>query len=513
MSYIFSSSTLPIGYSIVGSDLVIASDAPVFNGVITIVLTDGVTTVSQTISINGSDTTVSPVDTEIINLSSETGYSATFQAVVITVAKVISAIGSNDSFSLSSMLSLLSAMGFSDSFVLRAIAAIPAIARGGQSRTIGGLQFIVPVGPAISRGGQSRMIGDLQFVPPSGLIGRSRGGQSRTIGGLMAISIQQGSLLTMAAGDVTSLSAQITVDSSTVGVSQAVTWSIVSGTYSGYGSISASGVLTTTNGSYQYGDATFVVRVTSVAVPTLTKTIAIYAIDRFTGIQVTPSASSVAAGAVLTIGSLLQGVGSNLNGSNVSLISVAVSQDSAAPVTLSGNSVTYTAGSTTGTINIVSTFFYPAGNYQVQGSATVQNVGAPLTVVPSYTVSSVGDTPYGSMTYTALNDADSNTGFAINTSGGFPLIVVDLGSAKLIKKIQIAGGYLGGAFGASLAQFLNFGFLEYSSDSTTWTAFASIAGVVDTPGVYSEYAPNITARYWRLRRSTWLATSAFVFYT
>ena len=318
----------------------------------------------------------------------------------------------------------------------------------------------------------------------------------------------------MAAGDVTSLTAQITVDSSTVGVSQAVTWSIVSGTYSGYGSISASGVLTTTNGSYQYGDATFVVRVTSVAVPTLTKTIAIYAIDRFTGIQVTPSASSVAAGAVLTIGSLLQGVGSNLNGSNVSLISTTVVQDNGTPVVLSGNNVTYTAGSTTGTINITSTFFYPAGNYQVQGSATVQNVGVPLTVVPSYTVSSVGDTPYGSMTYTALNDADSNTGFAIYTGGGgFSLIVVDLGSAKLIKKIQIAGGYLGGAFGASLAQFLNSGLLEYSSDSTTWTTFASIAGVVDTPGVYSEYAPNITAQYWRLRRSSWLATSAFVFYT
>jgi len=329
----------------------------------------------------------------------------------------------------------------------------------------------------------------------------------------MAISIQQGSLLTMAAGDVTALTAQITVDSSTVGVSQAVTWSIVSGTYSGYGSISSSGVLTTTNGSYQYGDATFVVRVTSVADATLTKTIAIYAIDRFTGIQVTPSASSIAAGAVLTINSLLQGLGSNLNGSNASLISTTVSQDNGTPVTLSGNSVTYTAGSTTGTININSTFFYPAGNYQVQGSATVQNTGAPLTVVPSYSVSAVGDTPYGSATYSALNDADSNTGTAMNTSGGFPLIVVDLGSAKLIKKIQIAGGYLGGSFGATLAQFLNSGFLEYSSDASTWTTFASISGVVDTPGVYSDYNPNITARYWRLRRFNWLATSAFIFYT
>ena len=513
MSYTFSSSTLPIGYSIVGSDLVVASDAPVFNGVITIVLTDGVTTVSQTISINGSDTTVAPVDTEVINLSSETGYTTTFETVVITVAKVISVIGSNDSFSLVSMLSLLSAMGFADSFVLMAITAIPAIARGGQSRTIGGLQFIVPVGPAISRGGQSRTIGGLQFVPPSGFIGRSRGGQSRTIGGLMAISIQQGSLLTMAAGDSIALTAQITVDSSTVGVSQAVTWSIVSGTYSGYGSISASGVLTTTNGSYQYGDATFVVRVTSVADATLTKTIAIYAIDRFTGIQVTPSASSVAAGAVLTIGSLLQGVGSNLNGSNVSLISVSVVQDNGTPVTLSGNSVTYTAGSTTGTINIVSTFFYPAGNYQVQGSATVQNTGAPLTVVPSYSVSSVGSTQYGSTTYAALNDANWTTGIGLNTGGGSPLIVVDLSSATLIKKIQIAGGNLPPPFGANIAQFLNDCFLEYSSDATTWTTFAVISGVVDTVGVYSSYNPNITARYWRLRGSQWLATSAFVFYT
>lgn len=496
MSYLFSFNTAPpTGFSIDDTTglITIAADAAPFSGDLSISVFDGVTTDIKTISIALTDPTITPLlSSESLTYSYGGG-----RAIAGTIA----------------FIPIFYHGGSSRMVPL--IALVPAVAgtsRGGQSRTIGLIQFVPTIG-AISRGGQSRTIGGLQFVPPSGLIGRSRGGQSRTIGGLMAISIQQGSLLTMAAGDSISLTAQITVDSSTVGVSQAVTWAIVSGTYSGYGSISASGVLTTTNGSYQYGDATFVVRVTSVADATLTKTIAIYAIDRFTGIQVTPSASSVAAGAVLTIGSLLQGVGSNLNGSNVSLISTTVSQDNGTPVTLSGNSVTYTAGSTSGTINIVSTFFYPAGNYQVQGSATVQNTGAPLTVVPSYSVSSVGSTQYGSTTYTALNDADSTTGIAMNTSGGFPLIVVDLGSAKLIKKVQIAGGFIGGSFVASLAQFLNLGFLEYSSDASTWTTFASISGVVDTPGVYSDYNPNITARYWRLRRSTWLATSAFVFYT
>lgn len=479
MSYTFSFNvTPPIGFSINAQTglITIAATAAPFSGSLSVRVFDGVTTDIKAIPIVLSAPTISPL------LSS--------------VSHAIHRGGGR--------------------MVPVYVPFIPVIYRGG-GRTVPAI-LLATTRAAISRGGRSRTIGDIQSVPTIAAI--SRGGQSRTIGsiGAIVIVINQGASRTVAAGDSTTLTAQITAGGSTAGLNQSVTWSIISGTYSGYGSISPSGVLSVTNGVYQATGALFVVRATSVADPTLTTTINIYAIDKFTGIQVTPSHSSVNAGDVITINSLLQGIGSDLNASHVSLISVAVSQTGTSTVTLSGNSPAYTAGSPAGTININATFFYPAGNYQVQGSATVQNFGntintAGLTLVPSYTVTHTGSNSYGtSVNYASLNDNDGNTGIGIGTTGDVS-IVVDLGTPKAIKKVAIAGGFLAQGWASQIALYMNGGFLEYSSDGTTWTTHATIAGLTDVLGDYKQYNLNITAQYWRLRRASYCATSAFMFLT
>lgn len=505
MSYVFSFNIAPpTGFSINGSTglITIAATAAPFTGNLSVKVFDGVTTNIKAIPIALTAPIISPLLSAVSHAYHRGGGRAV--PVDIYFEPIVFRGGS------SRMV---------PSIILATTRS--AIARGGQSRTIGAIQIVSTI-EAISRGGQSRTIGAIQFVPPSGFVAIARGGQSRTIGSIrvMAISIQQGASLTVAAGDSTTLNAQITAGGSTAGVSQSVTWSIVPGTYSGYGSISSAGVLTVTNGAYQATGAMITVRATSVSDPILTTTINIYAIDKFTGIQVTPSVPTVAAGDIVTINSLLQGIGSDLNGSHASLISVAISQaNTTSTVTLSGNSVTYTASSTAGTININATFFYPAGNYQVQGSATVENTGSPATVgftpVPSYTVISTGEYNYASLDWTSLNDGNWNTGVAIEhfSAPANCSIVIDLGSAKLIKRIEIAGGFLGGAWNDNIAFYLNDGFLEYSSDGVTWTTHATISGVVDTTGVYKQYNPNTTARYWRIRRTRWCVTSAFILYT
>ena len=151
-------------------------------------------------------------------------------------------------------------------------------------------------------------------------------------------------------------------------------------------------------------------------------------------------------------------------------------------------------------------------------SATAQNSGASssptaLTRVSSYAVSHTGETQYASLDWASLNDANWETGVATSLSSGDCSIVIDLGSEKLIRKIQIAGGHLGGSFGDSLAQYLNNGHLEYSSNGGNWAPVGVIDGVTNTVGEYKEYTPNVAARYWRIRRTNWCATSAFVFYT
>ena len=75
-------------------------------------------------------------------------------------------------------------------------------------------------------------------------------------------------------------------------------------------------------------------------------------------------------------------------------------------------------------------------------------------------------------------------------------ITLDLGAAKIAYVVAISGAYT--EYYGSLSQYLNAGFLEYSTDGTQWTTFIQISDVTDSE--FKRYYPQVSARYWRLRR-------------
>ena len=120
MSYTFSSPSLPTGFSIVGSKLLASANAPAFTGKITIVLTDGVTTVNKVIAIDRRPTAVSALFTQILDLVSISGPIDSFVDFEIVVQTMLSVVGFNDSFSFTPMSSLVSITGATDEITLGA---------------------------------------------------------------------------------------------------------------------------------------------------------------------------------------------------------------------------------------------------------------------------------------------------------------------------------------------------------------------------------------------------------
>lgn len=101
-----------------GSKLLASANAPAFTGNITIVLTDGVTTVSQVIAIDRRPTTVSVLVTQTLDLISVAGSIDSLSSFDIPVQSIVSEVGFNNSFSLLSMSVLLSVTGADDGFTL-----------------------------------------------------------------------------------------------------------------------------------------------------------------------------------------------------------------------------------------------------------------------------------------------------------------------------------------------------------------------------------------------------------
>lgn len=149
---------------------------------------------------------------------------------------------------------------------------------------------------------------------------------------------------------------------------------------------------------------------------------------------------------------------------------------------------------------------------QVEVEAHAQVIGAPsLTEVTSgiiFTQSSV----YGAgLTATATNMRDglSNTGGATTASGN-EWFRADLGVAKTIGRVAVAGGNLPGWGG--VASYLNGRTIEWSNDGTTWTTVATISGVDDTGALFNFDFTAISARYWRVKGVNWSAITEFRIY-
>ena len=110
---------------------------------------------------------------------------------------------------------------------------------------------------------------------------------------------------------------------------------------------------------------------------------------------------------------------------------------------------------------------------------------------------------------TNMRDGLSTTGAA--TNNGVQWIRVDLGVAKTISRVAVAGGTLSG-WGAC-AVYLNGRTIQYSLDgSTGWTTVATIAGVNDTGTLFNFDFAGVSARYWRLSSTAWLSVTEMRLY-
>lgn len=120
---------------------------------------------------------------------------------------------------------------------------------------------------------------------------------------------------------------------------------------------------------------------------------------------------------------------------------------------------------------------------------------------------------FAGLTATAANmrDADRTTGGA-TTNGSVPeWFLADLGTARLIGRIAVAGGNLPG-WGA-VASFLNGRTLQYSVDGATgWTTVATVSGVDDTGTLFNFDFTAVSARYWRASGGSYLSAAEFRLY-
>ena len=111
-------------------------------------------------------------------------------------------------------------------------------------------------------------------------------------------------------------------------------------------------------------------------------------------------------------------------------------------------------------------------------------------------------------TATNMRDGISTTGAA--TNNGAQWIKVDLGTAKNISRVAVAGGNFTGWGGVAI--YLNGRTIQYSTDNITWTTVATISGVNDTGTLFNFDFTAVSARYWRLSSSAWLSTAEMRLY-
>ena len=114
-----------------GSKLLATINAPAFTGNITIVLTDGFTTVNNVIAIDRRATTITALARQTFDLVSATGSNDSFVPIEFLVQTMVSTVGSNDSFTLLSMSVLLSTTGSDDGFTLGASVLVDNVTADG----------------------------------------------------------------------------------------------------------------------------------------------------------------------------------------------------------------------------------------------------------------------------------------------------------------------------------------------------------------------------------------------
>jgi hypothetical protein len=127
MSYILSSPSLPTGFSIINGQLIAGANAPAFSGTITIAVTDGTTTVSQTVTIDRPNSVASALAVQVLDLISDAGSDDAFEVVEIITKTIISDAGSDDAFVPLEMSTIVSDAGSDDAFVRDGVIVVNGI--------------------------------------------------------------------------------------------------------------------------------------------------------------------------------------------------------------------------------------------------------------------------------------------------------------------------------------------------------------------------------------------------
>jgi hypothetical protein len=147
-----------------------------------------------------------------------------------------------------------------------------------------------------------------------------------------------------------------------------------------------------------------------------------------------------------------------------------------------------------------------------------QQKGRSQSLTPTYSQSSIySPTPQHTGSVSNLNDANASTG--AGTGSGASWIQADLGTATQVSSITLGGGTLSG-WGAT-AGYLSGSTLQYSTDGQSWTTLLTISGMSDSgawvvggqgTGLFKQFTFSpVTARYWRISKSGYLATTEFRF--
>ena len=326
----------------------------------------------------------------------------------------------------------------------------------------------------------------------------------------MSLNVSSGQ--TFEAGSTFSVVSTVT---SIEGCNPAVTWTQVLGGSSGNTTFSQSGV--TMNVNVLSGD--FVgelsrFRAESVQDSTIFAIFDILTISKITGIAIVTSKSSVGANETASMRGYFAGFGRMVGPSTVGIQSF--SWGISGPATLvntTGTFATITSTAAAGTIGLTAsvqgrTF---VGNASINNTGVVANPTG-LVFISTVTITFTGTgRVYFPLDFASLSDSSNATGLGVGDGINTQVLTFDLGSIQTISRIRLGGGFLPNPWGDLIAPYLNASLLEFSTDQTTWTAYAIISGVTDNAGDFKIYLPNVSARYWKITRTGYLGVGTLTF--
>lgn len=112
-------------------------------------------------------------------------------------------------------------------------------------------------------------------------------------------------------------------------------------------------------------------------------------------------------------------------------------------------------------------------------------------------------------TYANLTDGILTTGAGCNS--GSEWIKATFAAPQTVSAVTVGGGSLSCGWGAT-ASYLNAGaVIQSSTDDVVWTDRATITGVTDAATKTFTLASCVTAQYWRISKTSWLAATEFSF--